>query len=251
MAGLRIAAAQSVSIPGQIDANIARHCVFVDAAAAAGVQLLVFPELSLCGYDLPGLGAAALGADDARLAPLAERARTANMTIVAGLSLANRNGLPFIGALAFHPDGRRSAYRKHFLHPGEDQYAAPGAAISGLIDVRGVPVALAICADTSHQQHAHAAAMAGATLYVAGSVISPGGYQKDTDMLAAHAKQFSLGILMANHAYDTGGYSCAGRSAVWLPDGQLLVAAEGQGELLVIADEDSGAVLPVDTKTSH
>lgn len=250
MAGLRIAAAQSATVPGGIAANVAHHCIFIDAAAEAGVKLLVFPELSLCGYDLPGMAQTAMQSDDPRLAPLRERARDTGMTIVAGLPLANRNGLPFIGALAFQPDGHTVSYRKHFLHPGEDRYAAPGAAISQLIDVRGVPVALAICADTTHQAHPHAAVLAGATLYVAGSVITPGGYDKDTTQLASHARQFSIGILMANHAFDTGGYTCAGRSAAWMPDGQLIVAADGQGELLVVADEDMGAVVPVDTASS-
>lgn len=251
MAGLRVAAAQSASLPADIDANVKRHCVFSDAAAGAGVQLLVFPELSLCGYDLAGLQAAALTPDDTRLAPLRDKARQNNMTIVAGASLANPNGLPFIGAIAFQPDGSDSVYRKHVLHPGEARFAAAGGAISHLIDVKGVPVALAICADTSKQQHPHAAVMAGATLYVAGSVITPEGYANEFKQLAGYASLFSIGILLANHAFDTGGYTSAGRSAAWLPDGQLLVDAPGQGELLVIADEDSGAVLPVDTSACH
>lgn len=250
MAGLRIAAAQSASVRGGIDANVAHHAIFIDAAAEAGVKLLVFPELSLTGYDLPAMAEAAVQTDDPRLAPLDERARATGMTIVAGLPLANRNGLPFIGALAFQPDGRTVSYRKHFLHPGEDQYAAPGAAISQLIDVRGVPVALAICADTTHTAHPHAAVLAGATLYAAGSVITPGGYAKDTTQLASHARQFQIGILMANHAFETGGHTSAGGSAVWMPDGQLLVAAHGQGELLVVADDDIGAVVPVGTQSS-
>lgn len=247
MAGLRIAAAQSASSPDGIAANVAHHARFIAAAADAGVQLLVFPELSLTGYDLPAMAASAVSADDPVLDPLREHAARTGMTIVAGVPLANRHGLPFIGALAFQPDGRCTSYRKHFLHPGEERYAAAGAAISCVIAVRGVPVALAICADTTHQAHPHAAVLAGATLYVAGSVITPGGYVKDATQLASHARQYSLGILMANHAAATGGVVCAGRSAVWMPDGQLLVAAEGQGELLVIADEDIGAVVPVGT----
>ena len=247
MAGLRIAAAQSHSVTGDIGANVTRHCVFADAAASAGVQLLVFPELSLSGYDLPGLGAAALTADDAHLAPLSARATRHNMTIVAGAPLRNRSGLPFIGAIAFHPDGRTTSYRKHFLHDGEEQFAAPGSAISQIIDVRGVPVALAICFDTSKQQHLHAAVMAGATLYVAGSVITPAGYAQELNLLASHAKLFSMGILLANHAFETGGYQSAGGSAIWLPDGQLLINAPGPGEFLVIGDENNGSVLPVST----
>jgi predicted amidohydrolase len=112
-------------------------------------------------------------------------------------------------------------------------------------------VALAICADTSNQQHPHAAVMAGATLYVAGSVISESGHAKESSMLSGYAKLFDSGILLANHAFETGGYPSAGRSAVWLPGGQLLIEAPGQGELLVTADEDSGAVVPVDTSVCH
>jgi predicted amidohydrolase len=46
-----IAAAQSSSIPGDIEANVARHAVFVRTAARAQVNLIVFPELSLTGYE--------------------------------------------------------------------------------------------------------------------------------------------------------------------------------------------------------
>lgn len=250
MPGLRIAAAQSHSVPGDIAANVARHCIFIDAAVKAGVQLLVFPELSLTGYDLAGSGAAALEPRDARLAPIFQSAWKHNMTIVAGAPLLNWGNAPFIGAIAFHPDGFHTTYRKHFLHPGEEKFAAPGSAISCVIDVRGVPVALAICADTSHQQHPHAAVIAGATLYVAGSVITPEGYAKELNLLSNYAKLFNLGILLANHAFETGGYQSAGRSAIWLSGGQLLVDAPGTGECLVIGDEDNGAVVPVST-VSH
>lgn len=50
---LRIAAAQSTSVAGDITANMLIHTRFINAAHQAGVALLVFPELSLCGYELP------------------------------------------------------------------------------------------------------------------------------------------------------------------------------------------------------
>jgi predicted amidohydrolase len=251
MALMRMAAAQAHSVPGDTAANVARHCLFIEAAFGAGVRLLVFPELSLSGYDLPGLAAHTVTPDDPRLAPIAARAAAHGMTVVVGAALPNPHGKPFIGAIAFQADGRHTTYRKHFLHEGEERFATPGAAMSAVIDVRGVPVALAVCADTSHQQHPHAAVMAGATLYVAGSLITPGGYAKEAALLAGHAKLFSMGILLANHAFDSGGYQSAGRSAIWWPDGQLLVDAPGTGECLVIGDEDNGSVLPVDTSSCH
>ena len=48
---LIIAAAQSTSIAGEIAGNVAHHLRFGTIAAEHGAQLLVFPELSLTGYE--------------------------------------------------------------------------------------------------------------------------------------------------------------------------------------------------------
>jgi predicted amidohydrolase len=49
---LVIAAAQCHSTVGNVTNNVAHHRRFGILAAECGVQLLVFPELSLTGYDL-------------------------------------------------------------------------------------------------------------------------------------------------------------------------------------------------------
>ena len=49
MTALTLAVAQSISIAGDVPANIQRHLAFMRAAAEQGVQLLVFAELSLTG----------------------------------------------------------------------------------------------------------------------------------------------------------------------------------------------------------
>ena len=46
---LRVAVAQPATAFGGVRANVAAHR---DAVAAAGARLVVFPELSLTGYDL-------------------------------------------------------------------------------------------------------------------------------------------------------------------------------------------------------
>ena len=45
------AAAQSISVAGDVQANLAHHQRFMQVAAELDVQLLVFPELSLTGYE--------------------------------------------------------------------------------------------------------------------------------------------------------------------------------------------------------
>lgn len=239
MRGLRIAAAQSPSVAGDLAANLAVHVRLIAAARAAGVQLLVFPELSLCGYELPLLRACALSPDDDRLLPL--RAAAAGMTVIAGAPLLDAGAeRPCIASFTLLPDGGTRLYRKQYLHAGEDAYARPGAIGAQAQVLHGRRYVDAICADTTHAAHAQAAADAGAALYVAGVLISQAGYAADAALMQGHARRHRMGVLMANHGAPSGGYVTAGRSAFWGPDGALVAQAPGPGECLVIAEQRDG-----------
>ena len=96
-------------------------------------------------------------------------------------------------------------------------------------------IALAVCADFSHASHPRQAAEAGANIYAAGVLISEGGYAPDTTLLQGYAAEHHMVVLMANHGGPTGGWTCAGRSAIWGDDGGLIAAAPGVGDTLVIA----------------
>ncbi len=238
---LRIAAAQSASVPGDIAANVRTHLRFVASAQAHGVDLLIFPELSLCGYELALLKDSCLLPDDPRLAPLRTQAQDANMTIVVGAGLAGAEGGTHIAAFTFFPDGSSAVYCKQHLHAGEERYCLPGEAASAPASCRGEFYALAICADITRPQHAQAAAASGAGLYLAGVLVSEAGYATDAGYLQDYAARLSLGVLMANHAAPSGGYVSAGRSAFWESGGRQVVAAPGAGDFLVIASRRDGA----------
>ncbi|WP_373990121.1 nitrilase-related carbon-nitrogen hydrolase [Duganella sp. BuS-21] len=239
--GIRIAAAQAASVAGDLSANIATHLRFIAAAHAEGVQLLLFPELSLCGYELPLLRACALSADDERLAPLRVAAMAANMTMMMGAPVIDDGAaLPCIASISFAADGGISIYRKQHLHGAENQHALPGPAGACVRVLQGRRYAEAICADTTHAEHAGAAAQAGASLYIAGVLISEGGYDNDAALLGGYAEQHNMGVLMANHAAPSGSYATAGKSAFWAPGGALMAQAPGPGDYLVIAEESDG-----------
>jgi predicted amidohydrolase len=236
-----IAAAQSASIAGDVEANVRTHVRFIDAARAEGVDLLVFPELSLSGYEPPLLGACALTPGDARLAPIRDAAKAAGITVIVGAPLdGGDQGLPYIAALAFAPDGTVDVYRKQYLHAGEERYVRAAAIGAHCRDLNGHRYALAICADTTHHAHAAAAARAGAALYLAGALISKGGYEHDAALMRRYATDLGIGVLMANHAAASGGYDVAGRSAIWAAGGALLACADGPGDCLVLARDDDG-----------
>lgn len=240
MSTFTIAAAQSFSVAGDLAANIARHLRFMAVAAEQGVELLVFPELSLTGYEGQMAADLAIDPQDPVLQPLRDCARELGLVAVVGIPIRlNDSPKVLISALTLGRDGSLEVYCKEHLHSGEELFYAPGAGGSTLC-IGSDTVALAVCADFSHARHAAAAAGVGADLYAAGVLIGEKGYGVDSAILQGYAQSHSMAVLMANHAGLTGGWQSAGRSAVWSEKGALVIAAPGPGELLVVARREAG-----------
>ncbi|WP_439626241.1 carbon-nitrogen hydrolase family protein [Gemmata sp.] len=234
MSQFKVAAAQVASVRGDLARNVGTHVAAVAAAAARGVSVLVFPELSLLGYE-PDLAAShALSAADARLDPLGEAARHHRMHVAGGAALAAGGGKPAIGAVLFGPDGARRTYAKMHLGGSESHFFAPGAEPLAFA-AGGQMVGLSICADSSAPAHPQAYAALGATVYAAGVFLTAEWYATDAPRLAAYAPVHRVLVVMANHAASAGTYQSVGRSAAWAPDGALLAQAAGTENALVIA----------------
>jgi predicted amidohydrolase len=217
-----------------VEANVREHLHFIAAAREREVGLLVFPELSLSGYELPLLQQCVLSPQDARLSPLRQAAQRAGMTVVVGAPVSQAGALaPAIGAITFWPDGAVSLYCKQFLHPGEEAFASPGLSANSVHTIADAHFALAICADTCHPQHAQQARDSGASLYLASVLVSERGHAVDAAQLQRYAAQHGLEVLMANHGAPSGGFLSAGRSAFWSAGGHLVAAAPGSGRYLV------------------
>lgn len=238
MTPLTIAAAQSISIAGDLAANLAWHQRFMQAAVEQGVQLLVFPELSLTGYERGLAAELAVVPEDTVLQPLRGFAQEIGVTTVVGMPIRlSENSPVLIGALVLGADGSLGVYSKQHLHPGEEVAFSPGTGGSTLT-LGDDTVALAVCADFSHASHAAAAAQQGADIYAAGVLITGNGYAPDTALLQGYAVTHSMAVLMANHGGATGGWESAGRSAIWASDGSLIAVAPGTGNFLVVASRD-------------
>ncbi|MCX8956208.1 carbon-nitrogen hydrolase family protein [Erwinia psidii] len=227
-----VAAAQSGSRPGDIDWNISRHLEFIHQAAEHQVNVLVFPELSLTGYELALSQQLSMKMDDPRLEPFSTAASQHQMTIVIGLPLRDGDHV-LICALAFLAEGTRMAYGKRHLSGDENLFFQPGTGVP-LFGYQQHHIALAVCADISVKEYAKDAAERGANLYATGVLMSEKSYQKGFDCLARWSADYNMAVLMANHALPTGGYNSAGKSAIWNDRGQQVVVG-GRGEALVIA----------------
>ena len=145
-----------------VAANATAHAAAVLAAAS---RVVVFPELSLTGYEL---AAPTLTADDERLAPLVAACAASGTIALAGAPVATDDGQRTIAVLAVDGAGARVAYRKMWL--GRDEAAAgfvPGPA-PAVLAVDGWRIGLAVCKDTSVDEHAAATAALAMDVYAAG-----------------------------------------------------------------------------------
>lgn len=235
---ITIAAAQSASRPGDIAANLATHLRFAEAAAAHGVQLLVFPELSLTGYELALARTHIIDPHSAMLHPLRHHSVRPRMTIVTGAPLAASNGALHIGAIVFLADGSLSTYSKIHVHSSEQHVFTSGPGGPDL-NIHGTPVALAICADASNPQHAANAAARRARIYAAGAMIDISAYPRKSALLESYARDHRMAVLLANYSGDTGGDTSAGNSAIWSETGTLIAQSQGREETLVIARKEA------------
>ena len=115
---LTVGLAQIDSRLGDLEANLERHLAWIERARAHGVDLLVFPELSLTGYRLLHLTSrVALTPESPLLARLAEAARP--MTVVAGFVEESDRGVLHNSAVllsgGFFEGGARHIHRKLYL----------------------------------------------------------------------------------------------------------------------------------------
>jgi predicted amidohydrolase len=236
----RIAAAQIVCVRGDVDANIATHAEAMAAAARHGVSLLVFPELSLTGYE-PDLAAElAITAGDTRLEALVGIARQHDIEAIVGAPQRHGKEKPKLGAIVITANGVGTSYHKMHLGGSEPAFFSPGDKPC-VLAVSGHKVGIAICADSSKPAHAEACAASGADIYATGVFLTAEWYENDVPRLRDHAARYRMLTVMANQAASKGSYMSVGKSAVWSPEGTCLVQASGVENTLLVASRTNDA----------
>ncbi|PLR40471.1 carbon-nitrogen hydrolase family protein [Chimaeribacter coloradensis] len=240
MSRIVIAAAQYCSVPCDIEKNVSLHREFIALAAEEQVNMLIFPELSITGYEISHAPELALMLGDPRLEPLRQDAQRHNMTVVFGAPIiTDDRGTCCIGAVTCEADGTLYAYTKQHLAGNEPAYFSQGEG-GPLVQVQGYPVGLAICADVRVPSHPAKAALSGAQVYTASVLFSEEGYREDTETLESYARQHQMAVLMANHGGYTGGWQPAGKSAIWAEGGRCIARAPSRGNALVVGTRHEG-----------
>lgn len=217
---LIIAVAQPLCLPCDVAANALTHAATV---RSAGARVVVFPELSLIGYEFD---APAITAEDPRLRPIVEACAETGSLALVGAPVHGEAGSEHIAMLAIGGSGATVAYRKMWLGGAEPDRFTPGLE-PVVLHVDGWRLGLAICKDTGVPQHAADTAALGIDAYVAGVLESA----EDAAIVGERARRVAadhdIWVAIASFAGSTGGGydQAAGGSGIWTPDGAVVSQA--------------------------
>jgi predicted amidohydrolase len=234
---MRIAVAQTRPFKGDILRNIEAHLRLIELAARARADTIVFPELSITGYEPELAAGLATTAGDVRLDIFQTLCDRYQMTIGVGVPTTDGAGVR-ITEVIFQPGQPRQAYHKRYLHADEEPYFVCGSEAGFL---KGGKIALAICYELSVPAHAEQAHRSGAEVYLVSVAKTKAGMDRAADTLADIARRYSMTVLVSNCVGHCDNFDCGGRSAVWNREGALL------GQL----DEVEEGVLGLDTETGE
>lgn len=241
---MRIALAQIQSVKGDIAKNISRHTGFINNAVKHGVDFILFPELSITGYEPSLASELAVTMNDDRFDVFRELSGKENVIIGIGAPIKKQNGTA-IALILFEPSGDRWVYEKKYLHADELPWFIPGENLP-VLNFHKTKIALAICYELSVEMHAQIAHEAGASVYLSSVAKSAGGMKKASERLSQICRQYQMISLLVNSVGPNDDFVSSGNSGVWNREGQS-VAELGDGEGLLVFDTETGEAVVVNS----
>lgn len=235
---MRIGIAQIKTIAGNFPVSLVHHERFIYTACKLNTDLLVFPELSLMGYDPVQSTKFALKRGDKALERFQELSNRQKITLGIGVSEKKATGGIGISMFFYQPRAPQRFYTKQVLHPDEFPYFEAGTR-QVLLHTGGLRICPAICYESLLPNHAKQAYRKGANLYLASVAKREAGVATATNHYSWVARTYSMPVIMANSVGSCAGFESAGESAVWTKSGKLAGKLPAGEEAILIFDTDT------------
>ncbi|APC09333.1 carbon-nitrogen hydrolase family protein [Neomoorella thermoacetica] len=237
---MRLGAAQ-MFIADSMAVNEATILRLAGEAAGRGVELLVFPEMGLTGYNPAVLGRPGFKEElEGALARIARRAVDLGVGLIVGRAEFAGERL-FNAASVFLPDGSVHTYRKIYLTDAEARYFTPGTGHL-VFNYKGSKFGVIICRDQNYPELARQIASegAGALFILSAHYYQPGEARwklpKNRALPIARAVENHCYVLLANAVGSHIGMVSLGNSLIADPEGGLVVIADEASETLLTCD---------------
>ncbi len=234
---MKVAAAQirpQFASPDENRSLIGRYC---RRAAQRGVQLLVFPELCVTGYNFTSRK---------ELAPLAEPvpegpttqlwlnlAQTHQMIIVGGLAELGKRNQIYNSAVVAGPEGFLGSYRKLHLFGSEHELFSPGNQIPSVYTLPGVKLGVMVCFDWAFPELARILMLEGCeVLCHPANLVLPLAQR----VMIARSIENRIFSITANRVGTEGKLEFTGQSQIINPNGDILTRGRSRRPQLLVAE---------------
>lgn len=248
---LKIGLAQIYPKLGDLRANLAKHLEYIERAKAEKIDVLVFPELSMTGYQIQDLVpevAIKASPDDAIFGELMKASK--GLDVIFGFAHEDSRNRFFIADAYLSDSEVLHLHHKLYLPTygmfDESRYFAAGNSIRAF-DTKYGRVGMLICEDFWHTSPAYLLWMDGADILFFNSA-SPGRGLDNHDRLSgsrwvelvnqAYGSMFTSYIVHCNRVGYEDGKVFWGGSSVVDPDGEFMTHGLYYEEALIIQEID-------------
>ena len=248
-----IGLAQTYPKLGDVEANLQTHLDYIRRAAAENADLVIFPELSMTGYqvqDLVSEVALRASADDPIFAELMQASHENEIDIVVGFVHEDSRNRFYIASAYLSGGEVLHVHHKLYLPTytmfDESRYFAQGNSVRAF-DTRFGRVGMIICEDFWHMSPPYLLWMDGADMLIMHSA-SPGrgldsgsrleGTRWVERVNRAYGSMFTLYVAHCNRVGYEDGKVFAGGSLIVDPDGEISAHADYFNEQLLIHEID-------------
>jgi len=238
---MRICVAQTNAIKGNVQKNIENHKKLINIAISFGVDVIIFPELSLTGFEPELAKDLATTQNDVQFDDFQKISDAKKIIIGVGMPTKSDAGI-FISLLFFQPHLPRQTYSKQHLHSDEYPFFINGhqQIYLSVDDTKMAPV---ICYEISKSEHSENAYVNGVKVYLASVLNAVNKVEKDIERLSAIAQKYGMTAVMANYVGESGGYDCGGKSSIWNDEGVLVGQLNAVDEGILVFDTDTKEVI--------
>ncbi|MBP7902477.1 MAG: carbon-nitrogen hydrolase family protein [Spirochaetes bacterium] len=222
-----------------INQNISVHERYIKKASELKADIIIFPEMSLTGYQKENAAMMSFAPYDTRLNELRELSSSHNIIASVGAPLNISNKL-YIGLFIFMPDGSEKIYTKQFLHPGEEDFFEPSFDYNPLLNHSSRNISFAVCADIEEKKHPLNASKLMTDIYCAEIFYTAKSIDHAHEILSYYAKEYSMCVLMSNYCGTSYNMTSGGGSAFWNKKGELISKMNSSDSGILIVEEREG-----------
>jgi predicted amidohydrolase len=235
---MRLSVAQFKPIAGDVAHNLKRHLELIELARSVDAEFLLFPEISLTGYEPKLAQEHATDEHDSRPNCIQDRVDFCGIVVAVGLPIRGIR-LPLIGMVLIRPSYDRQLYCKQILHPDEYPFFEAGSN-NHLLELKGMKIAPAICFESLQIEHGMRAHALGAQVYTASVAKSRAGLENAFKHYSTLAKLNKMTVLMSNCIGPSDDFVSAGGSAIWNREGDRVGQIGDSSEGVLCFDTERG-----------